>query len=304
MFKAINLFIKGIFVGIANIIPGVSGGTIAVVLGIFDEMIAAINNIFKNFKKYAAFLIPLFLGAGAGIILFSKLLKFFLENYSFPTSMFFAGLVIGSVPLIYKKASQKRATLKAYIAAVIAFLIVVGFSFLSGGDSKTIDNINIDTLTVLQILLSGIIASAAMVIPGISGSFVLVLLGMYNVVLTAISKFSSTLIKTGSEISEKGFGTALGELISSDEFIVLAAIMIGVIIGVVVISKIIQFLFNRAYSITYFSILGLIFGSIYTIFSDKLTYQSYEGLLPISVIVIGIITLIIGTIISLILGRE
>ena len=76
MFKAINLFIKGIFVGIANIIPGVSGGTIAVVLGIFDEMISAVNNIFKNFRKYAGFLIPLFLGAGAGIVLFSKLLKY------------------------------------------------------------------------------------------------------------------------------------------------------------------------------------------------------------------------------------
>ena len=83
MFRFINLFIKGIFVGIANIIPGVSGGTIAVVLGIFDEMISAVNTIFKNFKKNMTFLIPLFAGAGAGIILFSKLLKYCLEKYVF-----------------------------------------------------------------------------------------------------------------------------------------------------------------------------------------------------------------------------
>lgn len=305
MFKAINLFIKGIFVGIANIIPGVSGGTIAVVLGIFDEMISAVNNIFKNFRKYAGFLIPLFLGAGAGIVLFSKLLKYCLENYSFPTSMFFVGLVIGSIPLIYKKATEKKVDYKCYIATVVAFLIVVGFSFLTGNDSKTISDINIDVLTIIKILLAGIIASAAMVVPGISGSFVLVLLGMYNTVLTAISEFSSLVAKNGAEISKIGFMTAVGNVLSSKEFIVLITVMIGVIIGVVLISKLIQFLFNRAYSITYFSILGLIFGSIYSIFSDSLTYQSYNGgSIPFIAIGIGVATLIIGTIISLLLGRE
>ncbi len=305
MFKAINLFIKGIFVGIANIIPGVSGGTIAVVLGIFDEMISAVNNIFKNFRKYAGFLIPLFLGAGAGIVLFSKLLKYCLENYSFPTSMFFVGLVVGSIPLIYKKATEKKVDYKCYIATVVAFLVVVGFSFLTGNDSKTISDINIDVLTIIKILLAGIIASAAMVVPGISGSFVLVLLGMYNTVLTAISEFSSLIAKNGAEISKIGFMTAVGNILSSKEFIVLITVMIGVIIGVVLISKLIQFLFNRAYSITYFSILGLIFGSIYSIFSDSLTYQSYNGgSIPLIAIGIGVVALIIGTIISLLLGRE
>ncbi|MCI8805899.1 MAG: DUF368 domain-containing protein [Clostridiales bacterium] len=307
MFRFINLFIKGIFVGIANIIPGVSGGTIAVVLGIFDEMISAINNIFKNFKKCAAFLIPLFIGAGAGIILFSKLLKYCLERYSFPTSMFFVGLVVGSIPLIYKKATEKKVGYKSYIATILAFLVVVGFSFLSGSDSKTIDDIRgtLDMITVVKILLSGIIASAAMVVPGISGSFVLVLLGMYQLVLTSVDAISSTAAKSIKSISEIGFTDAMKTLFTSDEFIILAVIFVGIIIGVVLISKLIEFLFNKAYSITYFSILGLIFGSIYSIFSDKLTYSSYEtSSISIITIFIGVAVLVIGTIISLILGRE
>ncbi len=305
MFKAINLFIKGIFVGIANIIPGVSGGTIAVVLGIFDEMISAVNNIFKDFKKYAGFLIPLFLGAGAGIVLFSKLLKFCLENYSFPTSMFFVGLVIGSIPLIYKRASEKKVDYKCYIATVVAFLIVAIFSFFSGDDSKEISNISIDTIMIIKIFIAGVLASAAMVVPGISGSFVLVLLGMYNIILTAISDFSSLIAQMGTAISQKGFLSAVGNILTSTEFIILITAFIGIVVGVVLISKIIQFLFNRAYSITYFSILGLIFGSIYSIFSDSLTYKSYGGeSLPFIAIGIGILTLIIGMVISLILGRE
>lgn len=306
MFKIINLFIKGIFVGIANIIPGVSGGTIAVVLGIFDQMIAALNTLFKNFKKNMAFLIPLFIGALFGIVLFSKLLKFCLENYSFPTSMFFVGLVVGSVPLIYKKAAEKTVSLKCYISAIIAFLVVVGFSFLSGDASPTISDITLDTSMIIKILLSGVIASAAMVVPGISGSFVLVLLGMYNLVLTTISSFTSLAVSNGKQISEIGFMSVVKNIVTSNEFIIIAVVAIGIVIGVILISKIIQFLFNKAYSITYFAILGLIFGSIFSIFSDDLTYQSYtaDGSFTIIVIITSVIAFAIGTVISLFLGRE
>ncbi len=306
MFKAINLFIKGIFVGIANIIPGVSGGTIAVVLGIFDQMISAVNSIFKDFKKCAKFLIPLFLGAGTGIVLFSKLLKFCLENYSFPTSLFFVGLVVGSIPLIYKKATEKAVSFKSYIAAVIGFLVVVGFSFLSGDSSNTASSINLDTYMVIRIFLTAVVASAAMVVPGISGSFVLVLFGMYNVILTAISDFTSIVMGSGDVISRDGFMAAVGQIFTSKEFIILLVTLIGVVIGIVLISKLIEFLFKKAYSITYFSILGLIFGSIYSILTDTLTYSSYGGAsnLPIVAIVIGVVTLAVGVGISLILGRE
>ena len=307
MFKFLILFIKGIFVGVANIIPGVSGGTIAVVLGIFDEMITAINTIFKNFKKNVAFLLPLFIGAGAGIVLFSKLLKYCLGVYSFPTSMFFVGLVVGSIPLIYKRAKEKKVDYKCYISAIIGFLVVVAFSLLSGNDSKTISDIGtIDTMMFIKILISGIIASAAMVVPGISGSFVLVLLGMYNLVLTTISSFSSLISSNIKGISENGFGTVLNNVVTSKEFIIIITLFVGIVIGVVLISKVIQFLFEKAYSITYFAILGLIFGSIYSIFSDSLTYQSYTAENPLGIItvIIGIAVLVVGTIISLLLGKE
>ena len=254
------------------------------------------------------FLIPLFAGAGAGIILFSKLLKYCLEKYSFPTSMFFVGLVIGSIPLIYKKATEKRVDYKCYIASGIAFLVVVGFSFLGENDSPTIDNVRgtLDIALTVKILISGIIASAAMVVPGISGSFVLMLLGMYNLVLTTISSFSSLVSANIKGFSETGLMSAAKNIFTSSEFIILITVMIGIIIGVVLISKLIEFLFRKAYSITYFTILGLIFGSIYSIFSDSLTYQSYSENNPVSIIIIvtGIAILALGVIISLLLGRE
>ena len=104
----IMLFLKGIIIGVANVIPGVSGGTIAVVLHIFDRMIDAINHFTKDIKKHIMFLLPLLAGAGVGVLAFSVLIDFCLENYSLPTCSFFAGLVAGSLPLIYGMAKSKR----------------------------------------------------------------------------------------------------------------------------------------------------------------------------------------------------
>lgn len=325
MFGLINLFIKGIFVGVANVIPGVSGGTIAVVLGIFDQMIDAINNFYKDLGKYAKFLVPLFAGAGVGIIIFSKLIEFCLTNYSFETSLFFAGLVIGSIPLILKRANEQKTDFKCYIAAILAFAAVVGISFLKGDsvdaiarrvleaaasviglsiDSVAEAGLSVNAGVFVKFLLGALIASSAMVVPGISGSFVLVLLGMYNTVITSISGFVDRLGEAGHIISESGFGSAFSHVAASNEFIILTAVLIGVVIGIVLISKIIDFLFKKAYSLTYYAILGLIFASIYSIFTDELTFQSYPDGLSFISVVVGIITCAAGIFISLIMGRN
>ena len=266
-------FLKGIFVGVANIIPGVSGGTIAVILGIFDRLISAINSLFSNFKKSFLFLLPIGLGAVAGILALSRLLGFCLENYSFPTNYFFVGLVAGSVPLIYGKASHKGVKPGYIASAVIAFAIVVLFTLLKDpGTTVSITELSLPNAAIF--LGAGAIAAAAMVIPGISGSFVLVLLGLYPSVLKALNTLNIPLL------------LSLG---------------VGIILGVLLISKLISIVMERAYSVTYFAILGLIIGSLYSIAADPATYAS--GVSAASVIV-SVVTFAVGFFLALILGRD
>ena len=266
-------FIKGIFVGVENIIPGVSGGTIAVILGIFDRLISSINSLFTNFKKSFLFLLPIGLGAVVGILALSHLLGFCLENYSFPTNYFFVGLVAGSIPLIYGKASCKGVKPGYIVSAVIAFAVVVLFSLLKDPEAS----VNIAEMSVINAAIflgAGAIAAAAMVIPGISGSFVLVLLGLYPSVLAALNTFNIPLL------------LSLG---------------IGIVLGVLLISKLISILMEKAYSVTYFAILGLIIGSLYSIAADPTTYASG---VTVSSVIVSVITFIAGFFLALTLGRD
>ncbi|MCD8215337.1 MAG: DUF368 domain-containing protein [Clostridiales bacterium] len=304
--NTIMLILKGMLMGIANIIPGVSGGTIAVVLHIFDPMIEAINNFYKSkqdFKKHIGFLAVLMIGCLIGIGAFSKLIKLGLENYSFPTCMFFAGLVLGSLPLIYGKAREKQVKPQYYIATVLAFALVVGFSLLKEPEAGA-GAVEMSALSFIKILMCGLIASAAMVIPGISGSFVMVLLGIYTTVITAISGLIDEVGAFASNISSLGFLSAAAGLLTSQPFFIIAAVGIGVILGIVLISKIIEILLNKVYSYTYFAVLGLILGSVFSLFTDPLTYQSYPDGMGIMPIVCGVVTLAAGVIISLLLGNE
>lgn len=301
MGRILNLIIKGIFVGVANIIPGVSGGTIAVVLRIFDEMIEAVNNFYKDFRKYMGFLIPLFIGAGIGIVIFSKIIEYCLLRFSLPTNMFFVGLVVGSVPLIYGKASERKVKPVYFIATVIAFIIVAAISLMkepAPADARIVVNMGF----TIKMFLGGVVASSAMVIPGISGSFVMVLMGMYNIVVSSISSFIDEIGNAVSMISDGGgFFNAVKTLFTSDSFITLAAVGIGVIVGILLISKIIEILMKKAFSITYFSILGLIFGSIFAIFKDPITYQSGVN---VTAVIIAVVTFVVGFFIALLLGKE
>lgn len=289
-----KIVFKGIFVGIANIIPGVSGGTIAVVLGIFDKLIDAVNNFIKEPKRHLPFLIPLLIGALIGIGGFSKLIKFCLENFALPTNLFFVGLVVGSIPLIYKNASSKGTKLINYIIAVIGFLIVAGISFIK--PNETVGSFQVSPLSLFGVCIGGIVASSAMVIPGISGSFVMVLIGLYNTVLTSISDFLSIVKDSVLMIGNKGIGVALTNIFTSDCFYILVAVGIGVIIGIILISKVIEILLKKAYTMTYFAILGLMFGSIFSIFADASIYASGTDVLCI---IIGVLVFIAGFFISL-----
>lgn len=284
----IVLFFKGIMIGVSNVIPGVSGGTIALVLGIFDKLVESVNNFYKDLRKYLPFLIPIFLGAGVGILAFSSLIDYTLLNYSFPTCLFFVGLVVGSIPLIFKKAVHKGFRPSLLLPALLSFAVVILFSLLKS-DNATVFSEEINFSKMVLFFFGGALASMAMVVPGISGSFVMVLLGIYPVVIKAVSDVKlilknptdmDLLLRIGSTIIPIG---------------------LGLLVGILLISRIIEFLLSKYYSVTYFVILGLIFGSIYGIFADPITYQS--GVNTASMIV-GLVTFVLGVLLSLFLGND
>ncbi len=273
-------FLMGIIMGIANIIPGVSGGTIAVGLGIFDKLIEAINNIFKKPKKYLPFLIPLGLGMAFGILAFSGVISFGLTNYSFITNMFFVGLVVSSIPLILKSSKERNYKPSYKIFALIGFSIVLLFAILertgfSGTNSSA---------SFIKLFISGAIASSAMVIPGISGSFMMILLGVYDILLNALSLLKDWMLNPSD--------TAI--LIESLKVIV--PLGIGIVLGVLFIGKVIEYLFAKFSSQTYFVILGLIFGSMVAIFINPETYSTGSDSVGIIIgIVLGVVGFLIGS---------
>jgi len=281
-------FLNGMFIGIANIIPGVSGGTIAVILGIFDKIIDAINNFRTNIKKSLELMIPIGLGVIFSILIFSSILESCLNKYSLPTNLFFAGLVAGSTPNIYKKSTKNGVKSCYILLTLISIGIVILISTLSDSNQNEIIK-NISFIFLFKMFIGGLLASAAMIIPGISGSFVMILLGIYP-----------TVIHTAANIPKCLMNIADKNLLINTSFIVLS-LGLGIISGILIISKVISFLLDKFYAITYFCILGLIIGSIYGIFSSPITYQS--GINNFMIIA-SVISFILGTLISYMLGEK
>ncbi len=274
-------FLIGIIMGVANIIPGVSGGTIAVGLGIFDKLIEAINNFFKKPIKYLHFLLPLGIGMVFGILAFSGIISFGLENYSFTTNMFFVGLVISSIPLILNNAKEKDFKNSHYIYGVIGFLLVLFLTLLERSNNVETSS---NSTNYIQLLLAGAIASSAMVIPGISGSFMMILLGVYDALLISLSQLKDWLLNTSDTT------------LLFDSFKVILPLGIGIVLGILIISRIIEVLFKKFHSQTYLVILGLIFGSIFGIFTSSETYSS--GVAPLNIfvgVVMGVLGYLLGS---------
>ena len=284
--KSLILTIKGFFMGIANIIPGVSGGTIALIVGIYEDFINAISHFFANFKKNIKFLIPVFIGMGLSILLLSKVIDYSYDHFPIAVTMFFMGLVIGGVPLIKKNidnTKDKDRTLN-YILAIITFVFVIFFALapvIFNTDSEvSFENMNV--LNYLFVFLVGVIAAATMVIPGISGSLVLMLLGYYYPVIA--------LIKDITKFDIHGL-------------FVLGIFGIGILVGIVFISKVIEFLFNNYKKSTYYAVIGFILASILAIPISTMINVSNISINIIEII-IGLILLAGGTFISYYLGDK
>jgi putative membrane protein len=284
--KYVILAIKGFFMGIANIIPGVSGGTIALILGIYEELVERVSNLFKNFVDNLKFVVPILIGIGAAIVIMSGLIKSSYDNFPLPTMMFFVGLVLGGIPMLYGKVKGHKESKKPvnYLIFLITFSLVIlmSLSDLLFKTNTVVDFSSLSILGYVLVFIVGIIAAGTMVIPGISGSLVLMLLGYYYPIINSIHD----LVKFKDVFSN---------------IVVLGIFGVGVLIGIVAISKILTILFKN-YSIkTYFGVLGFVCASVVAIPISTILELGDIGY-NIPLCVISLVTLMFGTIISYKLG--
>ena len=234
-------FIKGFILGIANVIPGVSGGTMAVSMGLYELILSSIGNFFKDIKGNFIKLLPIILGILVAIVSTSKLVTYALTNYKAQTLCLFIGLIFGGVSLIMRKIKGKGSKTN-YLIFFVIFFFVISLNFLKTGLIE-ISFANMGIIDYLLLLLMGFIASYAMVIPGISGSFILMVLGYYDKIIYTVSTITN-FSKLGSNL------------------LILVPFGIGVIIGIVFMAKLITNLIKKYETKTYFAIMGFVLSSV------------------------------------------
>lgn len=282
----IKTILQGMVVGIANIIPGVSGGTMMVAMGLYDKLIHSITHLKSDFKNSMKLLLPIFAGAGLAIVVLSRLFEFLLNNYPIPTNFAFCGLIAGSLPFIIKKVKgSKPAKAQNWVPFLIFFLIVVGMAVMGEGS----DSANVLHLSLIQILILfvvGVIAAATMVIPGVSGSMMLMLMGYYQTILSYVNQTVDALVSFD-----------MGALFSCVG--VLLPFGIGVIVGIFAIAKLIEWIFGKWQIPAYYAIIGLILASPIAILLK--TDWSTATILMVG---IGIVTFVLGWIVASKLGEE
>lgn len=287
--KDIILVVKGFIMGIANIIPGVSGGTLALTLGIYEQFIGAISHFFEKFKENIRFLIPVFIGMALAIVSMSSIISTSFEKYPIPTTMFFMGLVLGGIPMLtgFVKGRKECKEISSYIIAFFTFILVIMLAFsnqIFGNGLGNVDLEHISVLGYLLLFLVGVVAAATMVIPGVSGSLVLMLLGYYLPVIDTIKD----LVKFNHVFSN---------------CLILGFFGIGVLVGIILISKLIEYLLHKYETKTYFGVLGFIVSSIIAI---PVSVYNKVGDINFSIpqLLIGIILLLLGSTIGYKLGGE
>lgn len=257
--ETIKLFAIGIILGVANVIPGVSGGTMAVVFGIYNRLIDLISlNVKKIFSQWK-FILPLGAGLVTGVLLFSKIITFLFNNFPIQTNWFFIGIILGSIPMIFthwlnakkqtplpeptdqteQATKSKKIPISSIICCAISLAIMILMVIFKSEKPETQITPGFSLYNAIVMFVGLAIAAIAMIIPGISGSFIMLALGIYSTVIGAIDSFNIYLLIPGA---------------------------LGAIAGLLCGAKLVRILMSKIPSQTYGIIFGLILGSVFVIF--------------------------------------
>lgn len=274
-FKWINI-LKGFAMGTSDLVPGVSGGTIALLLGIYNQFIASISGIFsRRFWPSFTFLIPIIIGMLLAMGSLSNLFNYLLSQHHIPTMFFFGGLIIGIVPYLLKISNYKTSfTTKHYMMVIAGIAILIVITLMNNGNKHAGETLTLSTGLIIKYFIAGMCASSAMLLPGISGSFMLLVFGVYGTVMLAISEFV--------KLNFAGLP-------------ILLAVGFGVLAGFIISSKIIQYFLTHHKLMTFALIIGFVVGSLFAVFPG----------LPTNIVMwfVSLVVFIIGFIVSLTLGR-
>ncbi len=267
--ESIFLALKGIVIGIGNAIPGVSGGTIAVVTKIYDRLIGAITPNIKKLIKNMPFLIPVGIGMVIGVFLTAVALEKLFQLYNVPTQLTFLGLIVGSLPLVLNECKKEQKKIRPInlipFAIGVIFMIVLLFA---GSGEPMFKGGALSLRDVVLYIVMGFIAAVTMIIPGVSGSMVMKIFGAYDSVISAVANL---------------------------EFPVLFSFGAGVVIGIFVAAKVIDLLIKKYRQGVYCLIIGLIVGSVPHIFPAEFRFN-VQG-------IIGAVLFFVGAAIPLLMER-
>ena len=276
MKNLLNQLLRGVVIGVANIIPGVSGGTMMVSMGIYDTLIHCITHLFKEFWKSVKTLLPYAVGMLVGIVALASVINWGLDNYSLPTNTLFIGLILGGLSPLLKKIDRKKISAPAVIAFVLLFALIIWMGVQRKDSLKNAESIRMDAGQMFLMVLIGVIASATMIIPGVSGSLVLMLLGYYKPVVNAL-----TTLKNG--LFSMDF-SAMGQPV-----MMLLPFLAGIVLGIFGVAKLIEWLTSRYPTPAYCGVLGLVLASPISL----LIQSDYSGV-NAGIILLSIATLAVG----------
>lgn len=275
--------LRGICIGIANIIPGFSGGTMAVILHVYDRIVFGIADLTRHPLKVIKDLLFLILGIVLGFVIAIFTIAFMLKKFPMPTIMFFVGLIIGSMPSVFKEASDNNKTKLNYLFIIPAVLIIVGLPFIKTGDVSE----ELSFVRLFLLFLVGIISSATMVIPGVSGSLMLMAFGYYTLVLDNARGLMKNIFKM------EGI---------KNPIIFMTVFTIGCLVGVIFVSKLIKLCVKKNRNAVYAFIFGLLLGSpvsiIYTVMKSDDYSINYHS---VGMWVCSVLLVIIGISIPIIM---
>jgi len=291
MLKDIRNFLNGSVYGIILIIPGISATLFAIILKFYEELIGVVNHFREDYRKNARYLGVFLLGIAAGTVLFSSLIVFLLENHPFPTMLFFTGLLTGMIPLVAAKARGPIPTITPRKLALAAFSLLALFAASRLMAASAVDPAEAlaaaNAPLLLSIFLAGIINGATLVIPGLSGAFILLIMGLYPLVIFAISSVGDFFLDMGNVSLLRDIG------------IVLLPFGAGGFVGLLGMARLMEKLMRTFPEEVYAVILGLLLGSLVVIVKDL--FGSQDGALPL---VVGALTFCAGCAAAYTLGKR
>ncbi len=249
--------LKGILIGLACAVPGLDGGTIALVTKIYDKLVDSITLNLKKLFKALPFLISVFIGVATGIFLSAKVLAYLFHNYNTPTQFFFIGIIIGSFPNIYKECTKDSKLKPVHIIPfLIGLSVIVALGIFMSGRSSSSQEMHPAVLFLISV-----IGAISLVVPGFSGALIMKVLGAYEIAINALNSF---------------------------DIFTMAVIGLGVITGIFIAARVMSFLLNKWRTVTYCILGGLVLGSIPTIYPKDFRFDS-SAVIPIIFLIVGLI---------------